>query len=405
MAEKLKIAFYTDTYLPAVDGVVTSIINSREELTRRGHEIYIFTSGDRSARPIVEIEKNVFAVPGVKFKKYPQYRLAIFPFLSSVKLNEIKPDIIHSHTPFMMGLSALLLAKINRIPIVGTFHTFFTDKKVLDEYGTNNEFGKKMMIKYSWPYARFFYTKCNRVIAPSHVTMGVLSKHGIENTVVVPNSVDLKKFNPSVSGEKLREKLLNGKDGKIVMYLGRMSKEKRIDVILRAAKRLQGRNIKFVFVGSGPSLNHYTSMAARYGLGESTHFTGFVESSMLPKYYAASDVFCTASTFETQGVVLLEAMALGKPVVGADALAIKEIVKNGRNGEKFKPGDSKSCAKMIERVINNIDSYKETVETAKKYSVKKTTDMLLDVYRELIHDSNPERYLDHKISKSKSQGD
>ena len=383
MGDKLRIAFYTDTYLPAVDGVVTSILNSKEELERRGHEVYIFTSGDNRRKPVVEIERNVFAVPGVKLKKYPQYRLAVFPFLTSVKLSEVKPDIIHSHTPFTMGLSALLMAKINRLPIAGTFHTFFTDRRVLEEYGTDSEIGKRMMIKYSWPYAKFFYTKCNRVLAPSETTERILNKHGIGNTVVVPNSVDMRKYNQNVGGESVRKSITRSGKDRIVLYVGRMSKEKRIEVILKAARRMKGSSVKFVFVGTGPSIHHYHQMAVRYGLRDMVRFTGFVDSAVLPKYYAAADVFCTASTFETQGVVLLEAMASGKPVVGADSLAIKEIIKNGKNGEKFRPNDGRDCARKLEKVINNVASYKGMAETAKMYSVKIATDMLLKVYKEM----------------------
>ncbi len=384
MTETLRIAFYTDTYLPAVDGVVTSIINSKEELERRGHEVYVFTSGESRTKLVSNLGKNVFAVHGVKFKKYPQYRLALFPLLTSVKLTEIKPDLIHAHTPFMMGISALLMAKSNRIPIAGTFHTFFTNKKVLNAYGTDSEIWRRMMIRSAWPYARFFYNKCNKVIAPSEVTKNILNRHRINNTVVVPNSVDTKRFNPNVDGRAIRRGIAKNKNERIVLYVGRMSDEKSIDVILKAARMLKDENIKFVFAGTGPSLHKYQQLAAKYGIREKVYFTGFVDSSDLPKYYAASDLFCTASTFETQGVVLLEAMASGKPVVGADYLAIKDIIKNGKNGEKFRPGDSNSCAKKIERVINNISSYNGIENSINKYSLKNTTDILLDVYKQII---------------------
>ena len=389
MAETLKIAFYTDTYLPAVDGVVTSILNSKEELERRGHEVYIFTSGDNGSKPMVEIERNVFAVPGVKFRKYPQYRLAVFPFLSSVKLSQIKPDVMHAHTPFTMGLSALFNAKTSRIPVTGTFHTFFTDKRVLDEYGMGSDLGRKMMIRYSWPYARFFYNRCNLVIAPSGTVQRILSKHRIRNTAVVPNSVDMKRYNTSVNGDKLRKSIADDDRTKVVLYVGRMSKEKRIDILLKAAARMKRENVRFVFAGTGPAMQHYQRMATRYGLRGRVRFAGFVDQAMLPKYYAMADVFCTASTFETQGVVLLEAMASGKPVVGADSLAIKEVIKNGKNGEKFRPNDSRDCARKLEKVINNIASYKGMTDTAKEYSVKNTTDRLLDVYRDLVAGNNP----------------
>ncbi len=384
MAESLKIAFYTDTYLPAVDGVVTSILNSKKELERRGHKVYIFTSGNNISKPIVEIEKNVFAVHGVRFKRYPQYRLALFPFITSIKLREIKPDIIHVHTPFMMGFSGLSMAKINKVPLVGTFHTFFTNRTVLADYGGVGKRGGRVMEKVAWPYARFFFNKCNAVIAPSETTKAVLSRNGISNTTVVPNGVDMKKFNPRVDGRRIRRMITTNRKDKIVLCVGRMSKEKRLDVVIRAAKLLKGKNIKFAFVGAGPAMQRYQRMALRYGLEETVKFMGFVKAEELPKYYAAADLFCTASTFETLGIVIIEALATGKPVVGADYLAIKELIKNGRNGEKFRPGDYRQCARKIEKVINNPAEYRETVSTAARYSTEKTTDMLLNVYKELV---------------------
>ncbi len=382
--EALKIAFYTDTYLPAVDGVVTSIINTKRELEKRGHKVYIFTSGASMSKPVVELEKNVYAVHGVKFRKYPQYRLALFPFLSAAKLNQIKPDIVHVHTPFMMGFSGLAMAKINRIPLVGTFHTFFTHKNVMAEYGGSSKTTQKVMEKTAWPYAKFFYNKCNIVIAPSDVATKVLKRHGIPNAVTVPNGVNTEKFNPRVSGAKIRKAIVTGKRDKIVLYVGRISREKRIDVILKAAAILQRKDIKFVFVGTGPYIHYYQHMAIRLGLKENIRFVGFADQDDLPRYYAASDLFCTASTFETQGIVLLEAMAAGKPVVGADYLAIRDIIKNGRNGERFEAGNARDCARKIEKVLNKPSAYKETVKTAERYSVRSTTDMLLNVYRGIL---------------------
>ncbi len=397
--KSLKIAFYTDTYLPAVDGVVTSILNTKAELERRGHKVYVFTSGYSISKPMVEISRHVYAVHGVKFKKYPQYRLALFPFLSASKLNEIKPDIIHAHTPFMMGLSGLAMAKINKIPIVGTFHTFFTHKSVLAQYGGTSQIAQRMMIKTAWPYARFFFNKCNAVIAPSDATKKILERHSVANTVTVPNGVDTKRFNPKNSGAAIRKRLTEGKRDKVVLYVGRVSREKRIDVILKAAKALKRPDVKFVFAGTGPAMHYYQHMAIDYGLRDQTRFVGFVSQEELPRYYAAADLMCTASTFETQGVVLLEALASGKPVVGVDHLAIKEIIRNGRNGEKFPVGDAGACARKIAKVLGSPRSYRETVSTAESYSVKNVTDTLLNVYQEIIT-GNGSSYLNEAAQKA-----
>ena len=147
---------------------------------------------------------------------------------------------------------------------------------------------------------------------------------------------------------------------------------------------LKNDNFRFVIAGSGPALDYYKSMVTRYRLNNIFDFTGFIENHKLPAYYAAADAFCMPSTFETQGIVTLEAMACGKPVIGADYLALKELIINGKNGEKFKPNDHYACARKIRKVIYNIGSYKDMLNTAKEYSIERTTDKLLDAYKKII---------------------
>lgn len=377
----MNIAFYTDTFLPAVDGVVTSIRNFSTELQKRGHNVYIFApaSGTNTATD----SANVFYVRGITFKNYPQYSLGLSPFVGSLKMRELDIDIVHAQTPFTMGMAGMINAKLNKLPLVGSFHTMFTDSSVIKTYAGSNKFMKNIANKYSWAYAKFFYSKCNTIIVPSAVVERILNEKGINNTTIVDGSVDLKRFNRKVNGRQVRERLI-GKNHKLVLYVGRTSKEKRLSVMIKAAARLKDRKITFVVAGTGPALDYYKSMVNRYNLNDTFKFTGFIDDKDLPKYYAACDAFCIPSTFETQGVVSLEAMACGKPVIGADYMALGEVIRNGKNGEKFIPGDSTDCAKKIEKVINNVSQYKETVGTAEKYSIERITDKLLKVYKELV---------------------
>ncbi len=386
MTDALNIAFFTDTFLPATDGVVTSILGFRKELERRGHNVYIFASGNSNTKRINAKDKNVFIMRGMRFKKYPQYSLALFPFIASRKLKNMNIDVIHAQTPFILGMYSLFFARSNKIPIVGSFHTMFTNKSVIKEYTTNSKILIKLLVKYAWPYARFFYSRCDEVIAPSGTIKNVLAKHSINNTFTVPNGIDLVRFNRKVDGSRVREGLTGTSGNKIVLYVGRLSKEKRIDTLLKAARLLKDKKIKFVIGGTGPAASLYQKMAHNMHLNN-VKFTGFISDDMLPKYYAACDLFCLPSTFDTQGIVSIEAMACNKPVVGANYLALKELIKNGKNGEKFTPLDPHSCARKIEKVLNHIDSYKGMLGTAKQYSVEHTTDLLLDVYKKAIEDS------------------
>jgi 1,2-diacylglycerol 3-alpha-glucosyltransferase len=378
----LNIAFYTDTYLPAVDGVVTSILNFRSELERRGHKVYLFGSRNIT-RGSSHPESRVFLYPGLEFRPYPQYSLALFPYNSMNKLKSLEIDLLHAHTPFIMGFAALVSSKVQKYPLVGSYHTLINNREVIKAYYPKNKQLKRFTSRYLLKYVKFFYRKCNATTAPSHAIMGMLQRYGIENVSVVPNSVDLKVFNGRVSGEAMRESLGMRDGEKMVLYLGRLSREKRIDVMLRAASKItrKRKDIRFVIGGAGPSEAYYKGMARRLGLQKNVIFTGSVSRRQLPKLYAAADALCLPSTFETQGIVSLEAMASGKPVVGANYLALKELIKSGKNGEKFRPGDYMACAEKIEKVLNNTDAYiNNALETAKEFSKEKVTDKLLDVY-------------------------
>ncbi len=379
MARKPVIALYSDTYLPACDGVVSSIVNFRGELLRRGYEVYLFVSGGPGRSRPHAGEDNVFVIKGMRFKRYPQYSFALFPFMASLKINEINPDVIHAHTPFFVGVSALMTARLNKIPMVGTFHTMVTDEDVIREYAASNPIVHRLLKKYAWSYARFFYTRCNTVTAPTMTMCRLLSMHGIHGAKCVPNSVDIGRFSPSVDGAQIRRKLFGDWDGATVLYVGRLSKEKKVDTMIRAMAHLRERRIRAVIVGTGPAEHYYRRIAARMHL-DNVKFAGFVPNGALPGYYAAADLFCMPSTFETQGIAAIEAMASGKPVVGADHLALKELIHDGKNGEKFAPGDSSDCARKIETVINNMDSYNTMRKTAEKFSIERATDRLLEIY-------------------------
>ena len=382
----LTIAFYTDSYTPAIDGVVTSIINFSSELKKRGHKVYIFTSGTNSTK-CNHKNKNIIVSKSIAFKNYPQYNIALFPFLSSIKLRKIKPDIIHLQTPFGMGLSGLLSSKFSRIPSVSTFHTMFNDKTIINEYVSKNKYIKTLLLKSSWQYIKFFYNNTNSIIVPSIAIKQILEKHGIKNNInIIPNGLNTQYFNPRINGSKTRKALGGSKNDKLVIYVGRLSREKKLETLIKAS-RLLSKNIKFIIIGDGPAFGYYKNLALKSNVQDRFKFLGFIDHKDLGKYYSASDLFCIPSTFETQGLVALEAMACNKPVVAANYLALKEIIKPGQNGEIFKPLDSASCAAKIKKVLNNIDSYKYNSSTAQNYSIQKMTDKLLDVYKNVI-DSN-----------------
>lgn len=386
--KNLNISFYTDTYLPAIDGVTSSIRDFKHELELRGHKVRILTSGNSETRSRMSRHKDILVAPSIPFPKYPQYYLSVIPFIDVGKKWASGADIIHVQTPFTIGLYGIFSAYVTHVPVVWTFHTLFTNKDAMSQYGPTNKSIMKIAKKYSWSYIRFISKRCDMVIAPSETIKKLLNRKYIKNVAVVPNGVDLKRFRPysQTKTKTLRRKLLKG-NKYMVMYVGRISKEKNIDTMIKAASLLRDKDISFVIVGAGPYMDKIKNMVKRSKLESKVEFVGKV-NRMLPLYYNSADVVCLPSTFETQGIVSLEAMACGKPVVGADYLALKELIHNGKNGEKFVPKDYKDCAKKIEKVINNIRSYKGMRQTAADYSIERSTDKLLDIYNKLIPEKN-----------------
>ncbi len=386
--DKLRVAFFSDTYLPAVDGVVTSMLNFKKELKKKGHKIFMFVAGDSAAKRKYQND-DVFIVQGINFKPYPQYKVAVFPYMSMIKINALDIDIIHAQTPFAMGLAALMSAKILGKPIIGSYHTLVDNKDIIGSYYPKNKRIRYVAEIAARQYIKFFYSSCDCVFAPSGTIKRILEKKGIKNVYIVPNSVDIKRFNPEVSGQNIRRALKLRNNQKVILYVGRISREKKLEVLLNAAHALNMKRDDIVFVigGHGPALEYYKRMAEKLKL-DNLKFVGFIENKKLAEYYAACDVFCIPSTFETQGMVALEAMACGKPVVGADYLALKELIKNGKNGEKFKPGSHSECARKIEKVLNSSDKYTNcAIDTANEFSLERTTQRMLDLYNFILSKS------------------
>ncbi len=383
--EKLRIAFYSDTFLPAIDGVVISILNFKKGLERKGHKVFVFATGDTKMRPEFS-KQGIFISRGFKFKPYPQYKIAMFPYATAPKMFSANVDLVHAHTPFMMGFTGLTLAKMLRKPVVATYHTMITDPAIIDSYYPKSPVVRKLAEKSMWKYTSMFFNSCDKAIAPSHTIERYLHKHNIRNTAIVPNSVDTKEFTPKAKSEFASEMMQKKRGEQIVLYVGRLSREKNVEVLLKAAAEMQkkDKSVRFVIGGAGPAEQYYHSMAKRLRLSN-TRFVGMIPHDKLPAVYANADAFCIPSTFETQGIVALEAMSAGKPVIGADALALSELIKSGRNGELFKPGDHKACASALTKVLNNVNSYKkQCIATAEDFSIEKTTDMLLGVYKSVL---------------------
>ena len=376
----MRIGFFTDTFTPNIDGVVTSILAHRAALKKKGHHVIIFTtsSGMITSKPDSDGIHYHRALP---FPLYPQYRIVFFPYISAIaEVRREKLELIHAHTPAGMGFAALACSKALGIPAVATFHTLIPQGA---SYVTSQKQLQKAVSAMAWKASTEFYKRFDLVISPSETIRRELARHGVKS-VVVPNSIDLQTYKPKSKGAA-RKKLHLPSHRHIVLVAGRLGFEKNVDVVIRAAKQIP--NALLLITGDGPARRQCESLAKKLGID--AQFRGFVPKADLPYYYSAADVFVIASTFETQCITLLEAMACGTPVVGADAFAIPEAVKAGSNGFLFRAGDASDCARAISRVINAPAAEKRKLSknsriTASRYSLSRSVAALLGAYNKVL---------------------
>ena len=378
----MKIAMFTDSYYPTIDGVVVSLTTTSMELKRRGHEVVVFApepvDGDARDSP-----DRVIWLPSYGFKGYSGYRSALFPSSIVSEVKRERPDIIHSHGISFAGVQALLASRNTGIPNLLTYHTMLAE--AADHYAPP-VLPVDVIVRLGWIYQRNLLKRPHAVITPTSAIMEELKGHGVRarRWEVLPTGVDCARFSPSVSGKAIRERY-GLKDEKIVLTVGRIAKEKNLELLLRGfAEFVKGEEgARFLVVGTGPAASGYREMADRMGLGKSAIFAGFVPDSELASYYAASDAFAIASKFETQGIVALEAMASGKPVAAISSKVFGEIIRDRANGYIFEE-EPESCAEALRRAVRDLDGTAgAALETAKGLSLERCVGELIGLYEEL----------------------
>jgi len=385
----MKIAMFTDTFLPQTNGVVTAINNTLEALCKV-HNIWLFIPGKKSFK-IEKKSKNLFIVkiPSYQFYQYKGYRIPTFQLKQISRIiQKEKFDIIHIHTPFTLGLVGIAMSRLYSIPIVGTYHTY------LPEYFphiTKGRFYRVMRRIGDLPtknFTKYIYSKLDYVIAPSHETGRILKTLGIKNVTVIPNGIkveNLKLKNNFI--ENIKKKYKIPKQRKILLYLGRISFEKKLSILLQASKILENEDEKLflLIVGSGPSIKKYKNEAKKLKI-KNIRFTGFVKNGLIPDIYKASDIFVSPSDTEVCPMTFIEAMACGLPLIGVNSGGVKDIIQNRKNGLLAKANDPVSLAFKIKTLIDNEKLLKKMSIMNrnlyfKEYSIKNTTKKLMNLYK------------------------
>ena len=333
----MKVALFTDTYLPQINGVTNTLTKLLEYYDKNKIQYKLFV-------PQYEIpssDYNVERFYSIKFFVYPEARVT-FPNFRRINatLAQFGPDIVHNMTEFNMGTTGMGYGKAHNVPSISNYTTNFS------QYA---EYYKLFFLKTPiWNWMKWYHTQNDLTLCPSQSAQRILHSHGITNTGIFSRGIDAQNFIPQKRSEGLRKKLkIENKTA--FLYVGRIAVEKDLDVLCEGYKTVHkrfGSSAGLVIVGDGPYLDRCRQIFPR-----DTVFTGFKTGKELAEIYASCDLFVCPSSTETFGNVVLEAMASGLPVIGADAGGVGELIQKNKTGLKFREKDSQELAGCMERLL------------------------------------------------------
>ena len=319
----MRIALFTETFLPKVDGIVTRLRHTIEHLERNGDRVLVVAPDGG----LTEYKgAKVYGVPGLPLPLYPELKLALPPIGTKNAIEEFQPDLIHVVNPAVLGMGGIYYAKTINIPLVASYHTHLP--QYLHHYGLGALEG------LLWEILKAAHNQAQLNLCTSSIMVQELVNHGIERVDLWQRGVDTEMFQPHLASAQMRSRLSQGNpDDPLLLYVGRVSAEKQIDEIKPVLEAIP--EARLAIVGDGP---HREALEAHFA-GTKTHFVGYLQGLELASAFASADAFVFPSRTETLGLVLLEAMAAGCPVVAARSGGILDIVTDGVNGYLFKPDD------------------------------------------------------------------
>ena len=376
----MKIAMFTDSYRPQINGAVTSIELSKRALEKKGHEVVVFAP---SVPKYKDAESGIYRLSSISFMAHREYRIGVpVEFLNDKNLRKFDFDVMHVHTPFSIGALALGITRKYYVPCVGTFHTLFSEYIhyfIRPRFIGEIKEVKMLFDRFSWKYLPWFYNQMDSVISPSASIKNLLEEKGITKGIsVVPTGI--KDVMISRKSRDYCRKKFNFGSHRILLHVGRISKEKNLRFIITSLKDVLGKgDARLVITSEGPEKSALENLSRRLGIERSVVFTGYMKESDIADMYRAADIFVMTSKSETQGVVLLEAAANGLPCVVLDAPVTSDFVrKNGAGIACTEDG----FADGVDKMLHEGGRYaKNALSCSRKYSADRFADSLLNVYR------------------------
>lgn len=349
----MRIGIFTDTYLPDINGVATSSYILCHALRKHGHEVFVVTT-ELPEDSEYEDDENVLRLPGIEIKKMYGYRASnIFSFKGMKEIKNFGLDLIHIQTEFGIGIFGKIAAQILNIPVVYTYHTMYEDYShyIAGSFSPVNSIVKKAVETIS----RIYGDNCTELVVPSEKTKEVLENYGIEKDIhIVPTGLMLDAFKIENKNEQkiheIREKY-NINNQFVITFVGRLAKEKSVDLLLQGIRHLvdQNVNVLFLVVGKGPALDELKELSTKLDIDNYVEFVGPIPSNEIPSYYHLADVFASASITETQGLTFIEAQAASTVVLARHDKNLEDVIIDGYNGFYF--SDAIDFANKIKQLM------------------------------------------------------
>lgn len=381
---------FSDTFPPEINGVSTSAGTLYKAFKQHGDPIMVCTTNFYASE--MNLDGDILRLPGFKMKIY-DYRLAGLYSRKGMKiLSSFKPDVVHIQTDAGIGQFGFLLAKQLQIPVVYTFHTALEDYTYYATRGYFDRLAKGVVRSY----VRYKSNEASEFITPSIKTMEYMRSIGVDAYInVIPTGVDFSKFaKENVDLNKVKEiKKANNidEDAFVILSLGRVAKEKSIDICLKGyAKYLHNdpkKKTAFVIVGGGPAIDELKELSNKLEISDYVKFLGPVNPKDTPLYYQLGDLFVSASITETQGLTFMEAMASGVLLLARYDDTLSQTIKDGKNGFFFL--DESDMSKMIDKIISMSEEEKnkiivEAINGLSEYSIDKFYERVKAVYERAI---------------------
>ena len=399
----MHIAFFTNYYHPVVNGVVRSVASFRENLMKQGHNVFIFAQSDGSYK---DEEPFIFRYPSLSLPLGDiSTAIPVSPFVDQL-LPMLKLDVIHTHHPVLLGQTAARKAAELDLPLIFTFHTQYWEythyipfpQEIIQEFLKN--------AVHRW--LREFMQKCQHIIIPSESLRDILVRdYGLhERYSVIPTGTDLEPF-LNADGKALRAE--KGWQKEIVLIsVGRLAPEKNWDTLIQAFVKVHTEHpeARLVLIGDGSARQSLEALSVELGIADRVTFTGSIPFEEIPRYLKAADLFAFASVTETQGIVTMEAMAAGLPVVAVDGPGTRDIVQNGKQGYLVE-NDPDALAKKLNQLLSDSQRIKrfsnQALKRAKMFDVNQLSKQMLSVYEQAIQDKKDNQYVTLNIEETASQ--